>query len=48
MTEVYKEVEAPMELHVVTRNEFETWYKRFINEDEIILKGIKSEVSSSG
>lgn len=36
MTQVYREIEAPVELHVVTEKLFEKWYKRFIDPNEII------------
>lgn len=36
MTRVYGEVEAPVELHVVTRELFERWYKRFIDPNELV------------
>ncbi len=35
MVEVYREVEAPVELHVVSRRQLERWYKRFIPPDEM-------------
>jgi len=34
MVEVYREVEAPVELHIVTENQ-KKWYMRFIGKDEI-------------
>lgn len=36
IVEVYKSTEAPIELHVVTHQQFQKWYKRFINEKELI------------
>lgn len=33
---VYKEIEAPIELHVTTPEKFHAWYKKFIDPDEII------------
>jgi len=36
MVEVYKRVEAPVELHIVTPELYERWYKRFIGEGEIL------------
>lgn len=36
MTRVYREIEAPIELHVITRELFEKWYKRFVNPNEIV------------
>lgn len=36
IVEVYRNIEAPIELHVITRQQFERWYRRFINEDELI------------
>lgn len=34
--EVYKRVEAPIELHVTTSEKFDRWYKRFVKVDEIV------------
>jgi hypothetical protein len=31
--EVYAQIDAPIELHVASRSEFERWYKKFIGED---------------
>jgi predicted nucleotidyltransferase len=31
--EVYAQIDAPIELHVASRSEFEKWYKKFIGED---------------
>lgn len=36
MTSVYRSTEAPVELHIVTRRDYERWYKRFINERELV------------
>lgn len=36
MIRVYKEIEAPVELHIVTKELFEKWYKRFIDLNEIV------------
>jgi len=36
MVEVYKKVKAPVELHITTPKQFSTWYKRFINPQEIV------------
>lgn len=36
MVEVYKRIEAPVELHMTTPELFERWYRRFIKEDEIV------------
>jgi hypothetical protein len=36
MVAVYKAIEAPIELHIVTEDKFRDWYLRFIEEDEII------------
>ena len=30
------EIDAPIELHIATRREFENWYARFIGRDELI------------
>lgn len=35
MVRVYKEVEAPVELHVVSPEQFSSWYLRFIEENEM-------------
>jgi Nucleotidyltransferase domain. len=34
--EIYKAVDAPVEVHVATREQFEKWYKRFIDRLEEI------------
>lgn len=34
--EVYELIKAPLELHIVSKMEFENWYKRFINKLEKI------------
>ena len=31
--EVYALIDAPIELHVASRSEFERWYKKFISKD---------------
>ena len=31
--EVYARIDAPIELHVASRSEFERWYKKFIGKD---------------
>ena len=36
MVEVYRRVEAPIELHITTREKFYGWYRRFIPADEIV------------
>ena len=36
IVEVYKSTEAPIELHIVTPQQFKKWYKRFISENEIV------------
>lgn len=36
MVEVYRRIDAPIELHVVTSTMFERWYKRFIPENELV------------
>ncbi len=36
MVNVYKEVDAPIELHIVSREQFKRWYSRFIRENEMI------------
>ncbi|MCS7369296.1 MAG: nucleotidyltransferase domain-containing protein [archaeon GBS-70-058] len=33
--EVYRVLDAPVELHVASKMEFEKWYKKFIGEDII-------------
>jgi predicted nucleotidyltransferase len=30
--EIYKTVDAPVEIHVATQEQFERWYKRFIDK----------------
>lgn len=35
MARIYKETDAPIELHVVTKEIFEKWYKRFIKPEEL-------------
>jgi len=34
--EIYKTVDAPVEIHVATQEQFEKWYKRFIDRLEEI------------
>ncbi|WP_460024354.1 nucleotidyltransferase domain-containing protein [Infirmifilum sp. SLHALR2] len=36
MTRVYQRVDAPVELHVVTRRLYAEWYRRFIPESELV------------
>ncbi|MEM1611069.1 MAG: nucleotidyltransferase domain-containing protein [Sulfolobales archaeon] len=36
MVEVYRRLEAPIELHVTTPEIFERWYRRFIAPEEMI------------
>jgi len=36
MVEVYKSVDAPVELHVASPRQFESWYRRFIDERELV------------
>ncbi|MBS7288451.1 MAG: nucleotidyltransferase domain-containing protein [Candidatus Freyarchaeota archaeon] len=36
MVKVYKDVKEPVELHVVTKDLLERWYKRFIPAEELI------------
>ena len=35
MVAVYKEVDAPVELHVTTPEVFERWYKKFVRPEEM-------------
>jgi len=35
MVSVYREVEAPVELHVTTPELFERWYRRFVKPEEL-------------
>ena len=35
MTEVYRCLDAPIQLHIITREQLENWYKRFIPSDEL-------------
>ena len=35
IVKVYKNVNAPVELHVVTSELYENWYRRFIPQEEI-------------
>jgi predicted nucleotidyltransferase len=36
MVKVYKEIDAPVELHIVTPEQYRRWYMRFVNEDELV------------
>ena len=36
MVKVYKEIKAPIELHITTPQKYATWYKKFIKPEEII------------
>ncbi|MGC8937272.1 MAG: nucleotidyltransferase domain-containing protein [Candidatus Methanomethylicaceae archaeon] len=36
IVKVYKEIQAPVELHVITNDLYEKWYKRFIPAEELI------------
>lgn len=36
MVEVYRQVEAPIELHVATPEMLERWYRRFIRPEEMV------------
>ena len=36
LVEVYKSVEAPVQLHVTTHEKFAKWYLRFITQDELV------------
>jgi predicted nucleotidyltransferase len=36
MVAVYREIEAPVELHIVTPEKFMGWYKRFIDEENLV------------
>lgn len=36
MVEVYRRLEAPIELHITTPEIFERWYRRFIAPEEMI------------
>jgi len=35
MVAVYREIEAPVELHVTTPEVFEEWYRRFVRPEEM-------------
>ncbi len=35
MVEIYRRVDAPVEIHVVTRDQLERWYRRFIPQGEM-------------
>lgn len=34
--EIILEIDAPMEIHIATREEFEKWYRKFIDPGEIM------------
>ena len=34
---IYKNIDAPIELHVASNDEFENWYKRFIHKLEEVV-----------
>ena len=36
MARAYMATSAPIELHIVTRRQFENWYSRFIPEDQLV------------
>nr|BAJ49406.1 DNA polymerase beta domain protein region [Candidatus Caldarchaeum subterraneum] len=36
MVEVYRSVEAPVELHITTPQKYRSWYSRFIPLDELV------------
>jgi predicted nucleotidyltransferase len=36
MVAVYRALDAPIELHIVTEDKFKSWYLRFIDKEEII------------
>ena len=36
MVEVYKEVEAPVEIHITTPEKYQSWYRKFIPSGEIV------------
>jgi len=36
MTRVYQRIDAPVELHVVTRRLYAEWYRRFIADSELV------------
>ncbi len=36
MAKVYRTIDAPIELHIVTPELYNIWYRRFISENEII------------
>jgi hypothetical protein len=40
--EIYKTVDAPVEVHVATQEQFERWYKRFIHRLEEIYPALKA------
>jgi predicted nucleotidyltransferase len=36
MVKVYKKINAPVELHIVSPEQYRRWYIRFINENELV------------
>ncbi|MCE4612996.1 MAG: nucleotidyltransferase domain-containing protein [Desulfurococcales archaeon] len=36
MVKVYKTIDAPIELHIITPELYEKWYKRFISSNELV------------
>jgi predicted nucleotidyltransferase len=36
IVKVYKKIQAPVELHVITNELYENWYKRFIPAEELM------------
>jgi len=36
IVQVYKSIEAPVELHITTEEIFEKWYKKFIDKKELV------------
>lgn len=36
MVEVYKQLEAPIQLHITTPEKYRSWYSRFIPVDELV------------
>ena len=36
MVEVYRETDAPVELHIVTRDQYRRWYSRFLEKDKLV------------
>ena len=35
MVEVYKSIDAPLELHIITQKQLDNWYLRFIDPQEL-------------